>query len=108
MVAPARERFPLLTKPEFYNFEKAPFPVARAGEVYADLAKTDFPSLYGAMNLYDDFAETFVIYIHTRLLKKPYRVEVLRDGQWATAYHSCLTEATCDGKARYVAAMLGE
>ena len=48
---------------------------------YAGLELSDFPSLYGATNPYDDFAECFATYVHAELLGKPYVLRIDYDGQ---------------------------
>ena len=101
-VSPWRQQYPLITKPKFYHFEKATLPISRAEEVYKDLARTDLPSLYGATNPFDDFAEAFVIYVHTKLLKKPYRVEMKQNGKWVTVYQSCITTGKCLSKVEFM------
>ena len=98
--------FPALSRLDFYRFDEARLTGKEAFEVYDALARTDFPSLYGATNLYDDFAEAFVIYVHTRLLGRPYRVEVSgADGRRLTA-HSCLQDGRCPRKVALLEALL--
>jgi hypothetical protein len=106
LVSRWRNDFPLLSQLDFYRFDEARLNAKDAFEVYGALARTDFPSLYGATNLYDDFAESFVIYVHTRLLRKPYRVDVTgADGRHLAA-PSCLQDGRCPRKAAYVQALL--
>ncbi len=101
------ERFPRLHQLKFYRFDKAPTPLADAEPIYRALAQTDFPSLYGATNIYDDFAESFVIYVHTRLMNRPYRVEV-REGETVRfTYTSCIVSGTCPEKVKALEAVLG-
>ena len=45
-------------------------------EIYQSLEKTAFPSLYAATNAYDDFAESFAIYVHSVVMHKPYRLQI--------------------------------
>lgn len=101
-----RERYPRLHQAEFYRFENAPFSLTEMESIYTQLSATDLPSLYGVTNPYDDFAEAFVIYIHTRLLKKPYRVSLLRDGREVGAYQSCLQTGKCPRKAAFLEKLL--
>lgn len=107
-----RERFPRLHQAGFYRFDKAPFSLTEMETVYDMLSRTDFPSLYGATSLYDDFAEAFVIYVHTQLLGKPYRVILVRDGKVARngkelrVYRSCLQTGRCPKKTAFLQTML--
>jgi hypothetical protein len=52
-----------------------------ACDIYAALQASSFPSLYAATNVYDDFAESFAIYVHSILMKRPLETFVLRDGE---------------------------
>jgi len=48
---------------------------------YSGLECSDFPSLYGATNPYDDFAECFASYVHSEMLGRPYVLRVDLDGE---------------------------
>ena len=100
------ERFPRLSRVAFYRFDKAPLTLAEAPAIYDDLAHTNFPSLYGTEGLFDDFAESFVIYVHTVLLGRPYRVEVLHDGVPVQTYRSCIVTGGCPRKVAMLQALL--
>lgn len=91
---------------DFYRFDQARSPLADAPALYAALARTDFPSLYGSLQVYDDFAEAFAIHVHTALLGKPYRVEVLREGVVVSTSTSCLADGRCPAKTAAVQALL--
>ena len=43
-------------------------------EIYPTLEKTNFPTLYGATNALDHFAETFVSYVHCILDNRPWEL----------------------------------
>ena len=47
---------------------------------YAGLELSEFPSLYGATNPYDDFAESFATWVHTQMLGRPHVVRIDYDG----------------------------
>jgi hypothetical protein len=47
----------------------------------AGLERSDFASLYGATNPYDDFAECFASYVHREMLGRPLFLDVLAGGQ---------------------------
>jgi hypothetical protein len=100
------ERFPKLVLARFYRFEQAPLPLSDAESTYRALSQTDLPSLYGITNVFDDFAETFAIYVHTRVLGKPYRAEVFENGTSRYTYSSCVTRNTCPEKVKAVEALL--
>jgi hypothetical protein len=100
------ERFPKLVQARFYRFDKAPLALGDAEAVYQALGQTDLPSLYAVTNIYDDFAETFAVYVHTRLLGKPYRVEVFENESLRVTYTSCIVAKTCPQKVRALEALL--
>lgn len=101
-----RRRFPLLTMPRFYRFERAPLARSAAPLVYSALGETDWPSLYGSIDPYEDFAETFAIYIHTKLLGRPYRVDIHLGPTRIGEYRSCLETGRCAQKAAYIERLL--
>ena len=49
--------------------------------VYDNLERTNLPG--------DDFAEAFVTYLHTVLMKKPLVVTIYKDGAAAKTYTAC-------------------
>lgn len=101
-----KERFPRLHQAGFYRFDKAPFSLTEMEAVYDMLSRTNFPSLYGATNLFDDFAEAFAIYVHTRLLGKPYQVTLTRNGKEVRVYRSCLQTGKCPEKVAFLRDLL--
>jgi hypothetical protein len=48
---------------------------------YEALQATNFATLYAATNVYEDFAETFVTYVHTVLMQKPLEIVIRRNGE---------------------------
>ncbi|MGV8078870.1 MAG: hypothetical protein AB2L22_02250 [Syntrophales bacterium] len=75
-------------------------------EVYRKLAETNFASLYGASNPYDDFAEAFAIFVHTVMMKKPYEIRILKGGELQAVFRSCWTEDRCEAKRRILSEWL--
>lgn len=68
------QNFPHREKISFY---RPPALHARqAVDLYRDLARTAFPTLYASMDVQEDFAECFATYVHTQLLGQPYRLQV--------------------------------
>ena len=66
---------------KFYAFQNAALSSEAIGETYGELSRTDFVSLYAATNMYDDFAETYTMYVHVNLQNKPWIVRVMREGK---------------------------
>lgn len=69
---------------KFYAFQNAALSSEAIGETFTALSGTDFVSLYAATNMYDDFAETYAMYVHVILQKKPWRVRVMKNGKIVT------------------------
>ena len=51
-------------------------PAASMPDVFRDLARTRFPTLYAARDPQADFAACFATYVHTQLLDLPYQVQL--------------------------------
>jgi hypothetical protein len=75
-------------------------------DVYERLERTNFPTLYAATKPGDDFAESFVSYVHTMLLKRPLEIRLYRDGGIAKTYRSCWEEKRCAEKRRLLEDLL--
>ncbi|MEI6737536.1 MAG: hypothetical protein WCL29_03555 [Pseudomonadota bacterium] len=73
---------------------------------YQQLATTTFPTLYAATNWADDFAESFVNYIHVVITKRPFEIRIERDGALASSYRACWEEARCSEKRKIIEAYL--
>lgn len=68
------QNFPHREKISFY--QQPALHASQALDLYRDLARTAFPTLYASMDVQEDFAECFATYVHTQLLGQPYRVQV--------------------------------
>ncbi|MBN4066966.1 hypothetical protein JYU14_02670 [Simkania negevensis] len=73
--------------------------------VYHKLQQANFPSLYSAMDPYEDFAESYAIYVHTQLLKKPYRTRVYYEDVLVMDHSSCFDSGSCPKKAAFFDAL---
>lgn len=60
---------------------------ARASELYTGLFMTNFPSIYGASNPYDDFAETLAYYSIDRHLQATYAILTPDGGAYDAISH---------------------
>jgi len=74
--------------------------------VYQRLRATSFPTLYAATHPADDFAEAFANYVHVELMKKPFEIEILRNGHVVKSYGPCWAEARCADKRRILESLL--
>ena len=74
---------------------------------YANVEKTNFPSLYAATKPGDDFAEAFASYVHVVLMKRPWQITISRDGEVVKVFKSCWDEPRCADKRKLLDQMLG-
>jgi hypothetical protein len=75
--------------------------------VYGALGKTSFATLYSSTHPGDDFAEAFANYVHVVVMKRPFAIELRRDGKLVKSYRPCWTEPRCAAKRRVLEALLG-
>ncbi len=95
--------FPLRSKVQFYSFQKAPLTSSDIEKTYSQLIKTDFVSLYSSTNMYDDFAETYALYVHTVLQDRPYIINILKnDGTTRLLLSDPIQESRCEVKKKYM------
>jgi len=76
-------------------------------DVYSQLEKTNFPTLYSATHLTDDFADSLAAFVHVVLLKRPYQVVALKDGQPIKTIGSCWGQSRCREKELILRQFLG-
>ena len=88
--------FPERREVRFYA--EARLKSSQMADVYRRLAMTNFVSLYGATGPFEDFAESFALYVHSAWMKKPYRVEITQNGTPALIYESCWGLPRCAAK----------
>ncbi len=86
-----------------YQFEKSALERRRAAEVYGKLfTRTDFPTIHSAQNLWEDFAESFVNYLHAGLELRPYEVRLRAEDGQETIFRSCWNEDRCRNKRNFM------
>ena len=64
-------------------------------DAYKELKSSKFATLYGASNVWDDLAETYVNYIHTKVLTKPFKIEIFKGDEKVFTYKDCWQEKCC-------------
>jgi hypothetical protein len=84
----------------------AKLPAAQMLATYDALERTDFVTLYGATNPFDDFAEAFASYVHVVLMGKPWEIRIEQDGRPVKTYRACWDEARCAAKRRILESLL--
>ncbi len=92
---------PLELGVRFYAAPERRLPARRAKEIYARWRTSDFPTLYATVQLEEDFAESFVSYVHVHLLQQPYRLFVGAD-----RYDNGILQPRCAPKRAFIAALL--
>ena len=75
---------------------------------YEALVKTDLPSMYATIHPHDDFAESFVTYVHSELLKKPWEIEINDARGPRFTLKPCWNEERCDRKRKVLESILFE
>jgi hypothetical protein len=66
-------------------------------------SKTDFVSLYAATNMYDDFAETYAMYVHVILQKRIWKIEIKKEAETIMETVNFIPEKRCEKKKLYFA-----
>ncbi len=75
-------------------------------DYYKELSQSDFPTLYGTKNPWDDFAESYVNYIHTQIFKKPFRIEIYEKEKLVYTYKDCWNSKRCKRKKKLIRSYL--
>lgn len=82
--------------------------ISDAQSLYRQLSMTPFPTLYAATTWEEDFAESFVNYLHVVVAKRPFEVRIERDGVVMERFGSCWEESRCREKRNIIEAYLSE
>lgn len=83
-------------KPQYASFNKEML------SYYKELESSDFATLYGATNSWDDLAESYVNYIHTQIFKKPFKIEIFKDDNLVYTYKDCWQKKRCQQKKKMI------
>jgi hypothetical protein len=89
-------------RPQVAYYFGAKLKAAQMADVYAQLARTNFPSLYAAAQPGDDFAEAFASYVHVVLMKRPWEIVIRKGGEEVTRFGACWEEERCVAKRRII------
>jgi hypothetical protein len=69
---------------------------------YEQLEQTNFPTLYAATKPEEDFAESFVSYVHSMLLGRPFEIRIFENDKLLKTYRSCWNEMRCAEKRKVI------
>ena len=95
-------------RPKVAYYRTPQLGLADATSAYTMLANTPFPTLYAATNPFDDFAESFVSYVHTEIDKRPWEIRLSRNGKLEVSVKSCWAEQRCAAKREMLRVWLGQ
>jgi hypothetical protein len=98
--------FTLRPRVVFYAGDDSKLPMSDAATFLQELSKTNFPTPYSATSNADDFAESLANYIHVVIDKRPYWVEVNRNGETLYRLESCWGTPRCAAKEMFLSWLL--
>ena len=75
--------------------------------VYDALALTNFATLYAATSPFEDFAETFAMYVHVALLHRPFAAHIYHGGQLVRTFRPAFERLHWRPKLRVLEDILG-
>jgi hypothetical protein len=102
------EGFPERARLRFYADAEAQLPSDQRLGIYTKLARTDFVSLYAVTGSYEDFAETYAMYVHVVLQGRPWRLTVLRAGKPLLTMDAPILQPRCAAKRRFMADLFAQ
>lgn len=97
------ENFPERKYIRVYSFEKAKLTNEQIPSTFNNLVdQTNFPNLYAAQSLWEDFAESFATYFHVIIDKRPWQIIIEQKGKPEIVIRSCWNEERCRIKKEYM------
>lgn len=91
------ENFPERQKIHYYT-DDPEIDLNEAIKAYENLKKTNFSTMYAADNYNDDVADSFVNYVHTVMMNKPFEIQITKADDVVMSYKSCWNEKRCQVK----------
>lgn len=95
---------PFIHYPQRVNAQ--PLPDAQLEPYYDLIAQGAFASPATVANAKEDFADSVATFLHTVLRRRPWQLEVLRNGKVVRKLQTCWAEPRCADKRRIVEALL--
>jgi hypothetical protein len=92
---------PIPRRVPFYAIRGNRLPASLAKDIYAHWSTTAYPTMYATFCLDDDFAESFVSYVHITMLRQPYRLFV-----GDQRYDNGIIQPRCANKRDFIAKLL--
>jgi hypothetical protein len=78
----------------------------KAFEIYQQIERTNFTSLYASTGPLKDFVESVAIFIHTRFYRRPFAIDFYEKGVLLDTYTHCMNQARCIHKAQVIEKIL--
>lgn len=100
--------FPERSSIRFYADKARKTAASDIPTIYLHWQKTDFVTLYAAMNVYDDFAETFAMYVHVVLQHRPWQLTLVEDGNIIATNDKPVLQERCKQKKAYMDALFAK
>lgn len=71
------------------------------------LRQSNLESLYSATEPHEDFAESFATYVHTKIMERPWRLDLFIKGDKVDSVESCHLDGRCAQKTAYFDRLFG-
>ena len=91
----------------YYKFDDAELRSQDMLDIYQSLVRTNFVSLYAATSMYDDFAETYAMYVHVVIQKRPWTLRIMRDNETVEEIDRPILESRCGAKKEFLDELFG-
>jgi hypothetical protein len=83
----------------YYSFDQALLTLHQVADIYGRIGQhTNFTSMQGATNIWEDFAESFATYVHVVYEKRPWQVRIEQAGKPALVVDDCWFQERCRDK----------
>jgi len=106
-VSSTDDRFRTRAAVHFYKFAASKLTSSDIEPVYRGLLNSDFVSLFAATNPFDDFAESYAMYVHVVLQGKPWNVQLWKAGSVIMAVDRPIFQRRCQRKRQYFDRLFG-
>lgn len=77
-------------------------------DYYSALQQSDYPTLYATLSAQEDWAESFAQFVHTEMLKKPFKIAIYEQNRAKLILNKCWDRGVCQYKYNFLKEELGE
>jgi len=97
------EGFPERKLVQYYTFEKAPLSSDQIVDIYDKFQKnTNLVSMQAVTSMWEDFAESFTIYVHVIREKRPWQIRINPKNRPPMIIESCWVTNRCNDKKAFM------